>query len=80
MQLNLLDMLPNLLRRRQGGAGEDQEQQPEVPGEEQFNEAATLEEFWHLKWTRIVSLQGWESNSTRALDLGPDVVAVLQRM
>ena len=36
--------------------------------------------FKNLKWSRVVSLEGWEDNSTQAWDMGPDIVAELEAM
>ena len=43
-------------------------------------ESEVLEEYKRMKWTRVISMQGWESNSARAWDIGPDVVTELRNM
>ena len=43
-------------------------------------EEATRESFKNLKWTRVIALSQYESHSTNAYDMAPDIIAEHQAM
>ena len=80
MQRKITDILANILRPRQPGDDEERHALLQSQREMQQLEESTIEAFKNLKWTRVISMQDWEPNSTRVWDLGPDIVAELQQM
>ena len=77
MQKKITDVLANLLRPRREEDDEDRQALLQTQREAQELEEATIDSFKNLKWTRVISMQGWEPTSTRVWDLGPDIVAEL---
>ena len=37
-------------------------------------EEDTRQAFKNLKWTRVIALSEYETNSTQAYDMGPDII------
>ena len=80
IQKKITDVFANFLRGRQEGDEEEHEALLKSQQEQQLGEEAIRTSFKSLKWTRVISMQEWETHSTRAYDLGADIIFELQQM
>ena len=80
MQRKITDVFKNFLMPRQEGDEEEYEALLQSQLEATQKQSEVRESYKNLKWTRVLSLEGWENNSTGVYDLGPDIIAELESM
>ena len=80
IQKKITDVFANFMRGRQEGDEEEHEALLKSQEEQQLEEEAIQTSFKGLKWTRVISLQEWETHSTQAWDIGADIILELRKM
>ena len=78
MQRKITDVFSNLLR--QWGEDDEEERQAVLQSqlEQVQQEEQVRQDYKNLKWSRIISVDEYESHSTMAYDMDADIIAALE--
>ena len=68
------------MRGRRDGDEEEHEALLQNQQEQQQIEDGLRTDFKGLKWTRVISMEGWETATIRAWDIGADIIFELLQM